>query len=64
MAVIKQDKKTIKVRVIFIASKCASSGNSLLDVLFTGPTLQPVLILLILNWRIFEYAFNGDVEKV
>ena len=38
--------------------------DSLNDILFTGPTLQPDLMLLISNWRIFKYVFNGDVEKM
>ncbi|XP_036340744.1 uncharacterized protein LOC118750117 [Rhagoletis pomonella] len=63
-AVIKPEKLTTKVRVVFNASKCTSSGNSLNDVLYTGPTLQPDLMLLILNWRMFKYVFNGDVEKM
>ncbi|XP_049315814.1 uncharacterized protein LOC125779230 [Bactrocera dorsalis] len=63
-AVIKPDKKTTKVRVVFNASKSSSSGNSLNDILFTGPALQPDLMLLILNWRIYKYVFNGDVEKM
>ncbi|XP_054083224.1 uncharacterized protein LOC128920268 isoform X1 [Zeugodacus cucurbitae] len=62
--VIRPDKITTKVRVVFNASKCTSSGKSLNDVLYTGPTLQPDLMLLILNWRMFKYVFNGDVEKM
>ena len=46
-AVVNQIKKTIKVRVVFNAS--TSSRNSLNDILFTGPTLQPDLMPLILQ---------------
>ncbi|XP_050340167.1 uncharacterized protein LOC126766422 [Bactrocera neohumeralis] len=62
--VIRPDKITTKVRVIFNASKCTNSGKSLNDILYTGTTLQPDLMLLILNWRMFKYVFNGDVEKM
>uniref|UniRef100_W8AH72 Peptidase A2 domain-containing protein n=1 Tax=Ceratitis capitata TaxID=7213 RepID=W8AH72_CERCA len=63
-AVVKPDKVTTKVRVVFNASKTSSSGNSLNDVLHTGPSLQPDLMLLILQWRMYRYVFNGDIEKM
>ncbi|XP_036322247.1 uncharacterized protein LOC118736259 [Rhagoletis pomonella] len=63
-AVVKPEKKTTKVRVVFNASKKSGSGYSLNDVLCTGPTLQPDLMLLILKWRTYKFVFNGDVEKM
>ncbi|XP_017485298.1 PREDICTED: uncharacterized protein LOC108373869 isoform X2 [Rhagoletis zephyria] len=63
-AVVKPEKRTTKVRVVFNASKKSTSGNSLNDVLYTGPTLQPDLMLLILKWRTYQFVFNGDVEKM
>ena len=62
--VIRPDKITTNVRILFNASKCTSWGKSRNDVLYyTGPTLQPDIKLLILNWRIFKYVFNGDLKK-
>ncbi|XP_017481434.1 PREDICTED: uncharacterized protein LOC108377116 [Rhagoletis zephyria] len=45
-AVVKPDKVTSYVRVVFNASKTSDSGKSLNDVLHTGPRLQPDLMLL------------------
>ena len=44
-AVIKAESTTTKVRVVFNASSASSNGNSLNDVLYTGPALQNDLIL-------------------
>ncbi|XP_017493933.1 PREDICTED: uncharacterized protein LOC108382046 [Rhagoletis zephyria] len=63
-AVVKPEKKTAKLRVVFNASKKSGSGYSLNDVLCTGPTLQPDLMLLILKWRTYKFVFNSDVEKM
>ncbi|XP_067620476.1 uncharacterized protein [Eurosta solidaginis] len=63
-AVLKPDSKTTKVRVVFNASKRSHSGISLNDVLHTGPVLQNDLMVVILNWRLYKYVFNGDIEKM
>ncbi|XP_059223101.1 uncharacterized protein LOC131996917 [Stomoxys calcitrans] len=63
-AVVKPDSTTTKVRVVFNASSRASNGKSLNDVLHTGPVLQQDLVVLILNWRLFRYVFNGDITKM
>ncbi|XP_036345547.1 uncharacterized protein LOC118754771, partial [Rhagoletis pomonella] len=63
-AVIKPEKRTTKVRVVFNASKKSGTGNSLNDILHTGPTLLPDLMLLVLKWRTYQYVFNGHVEKM
>ncbi|XP_075150553.1 uncharacterized protein LOC142224657 [Haematobia irritans] len=59
-AVVKPERRSTKVRVVFNASRKTSSGNSLYDVLHVGPTLQSDLITLILRWRLF----TGDIEKM
>ncbi|XP_059223375.1 uncharacterized protein LOC131997094 [Stomoxys calcitrans] len=61
---VKPDSTTTKVRVVFNASSRASNGKSLNDVLHTGPVLQQDLVVLILNWRLFRYVFNGDITKM
>lgn len=63
-AVLRPESRTTKVRVVFNASKSSNSGNSLNDVLYTGPTLQTDLTFLILNWRLYQFVFNGDIEKM
>lgn len=63
-AVVKPDRITTKVRVVFNASSKTSSGNSLNDALYVGPTLQQDLVVLILKWRLFKVVFNADVQKM
>ncbi|XP_037821723.1 uncharacterized protein LOC119610536 [Lucilia sericata] len=62
--VIKLDRKTTKLRVVFNASNKTSNGNSLNDCLFVGPTLQADLVLLILRWRFFRFVFNCDITQM
>ncbi|XP_075158210.1 uncharacterized protein LOC142231486 [Haematobia irritans] len=63
-AVVKPDRTSTKVRVVFNASKKTTSGFSLNDVLYTGPAKQNDLMNVILNWRFFKYVFNGDIQKM
>ncbi|XP_036344598.1 uncharacterized protein LOC118753833 [Rhagoletis pomonella] len=63
-SVIKPDSKSTKVRVVFNASKPSASGVSLNDILHIGPTLQTDLMIVILNWRLYRYVFNGDIQKM
>ncbi|XP_075154241.1 uncharacterized protein LOC142227692 [Haematobia irritans] len=63
-AVFKPQSVSTKVRVVFNASKRTTSGVSLNDVLHVGPTLQSDLMTLLLRWRLFQYVFNGDIEKM
>lgn len=62
--VINPDKQTTKLRVVFNASFKTSSGKSLNDLLYVGPTLQLDLVLLILRWRIFKFVFNSDITQM
>ncbi|XP_059226988.1 uncharacterized protein LOC131998556 [Stomoxys calcitrans] len=63
-AVIKPDRLTTKLRVVFNASSPSSNRRSLNDNLFAGPILQQDLVLQILKWRFFKYVFNADVTKM
>ncbi|XP_059224869.1 uncharacterized protein LOC131997670 [Stomoxys calcitrans] len=63
-AVIKPDRLTTKLRVVFNASSPSSNKKSLNDSLFSGPILQQDLVLQILKWRFFKYVFNADVTKM
>ncbi|XP_075150572.1 uncharacterized protein LOC142224672 [Haematobia irritans] len=63
-AVIKPERTTTKVRVVFNASSPSSTGVSLNDVLYTGPVLQNDLTILILKWRFYQYVLNGDIQKM
>ncbi|XP_075152891.1 uncharacterized protein LOC142226662 [Haematobia irritans] len=63
-AIVKPERRSTKVRVVFNASKRTSSGVSLNDVLHIGPTLQLDLTTIILRWRLYKYVYCGDIEKM
>ncbi|XP_075150607.1 uncharacterized protein LOC142224703 [Haematobia irritans] len=63
-AVVKPERASTKVRVVFNASKKTSTGFSLIDILHTGPILQNDLMNIVLRWRVFQYVFNGDIQKM
>lgn len=63
-AVVKLDRITTKVRIVFNASSKTSNNNSLNDALHIGPTLQQDVIVLILKWRFYKIAFNADITKM
>lgn len=63
-AVIREDKTTTKVRVVFDASCKGSNGVSLNDLLMVGPTLQPELRHLIMCWRKYPVCLIADIVKM
>lgn len=60
----KPSSTTTKCRVVFDASSKSSNGKSLNDILCIGPRLQNDLTAILINWRMFEYAFTCDMEKM
>lgn len=63
-AVIKESSETTKLRVVFDASCKSSNGKSLNDQLYVGPTIQNDLFTQLIQWRKYEIAFTGDIEKM
>lgn len=63
-AVIREDKDTTKVRVVFNASQAGKNGVSLNDDLLVGPTIQPDLRHLILQWRLSRICLTADIIKM
>lgn len=63
-AVIKEDSVTTKLRVVFDASCKTSNGRSLNDILCIGPALQNDLSGVLINWRVHEYVFTTDIQKM
>lgn len=59
-----RDSTTSSHRVVFNASQCTSSGESLNDYMCKGPNLQKDLLTLILEWRQYKIAFTADIEKM
>ena len=63
--VVRADKSTTKVRMVFDASSSAkkSQALSLNDYLFSGPSLTSPLIDVIIRFRAFFYVIVADIEK-
>ncbi|XP_037931148.1 uncharacterized protein LOC119665960 [Teleopsis dalmanni] len=62
--VLKPDSTTTKLRVVFDASSKTTSGQSLNDLLHTGPTVQSELLSILLRFRLPRYVFTTDIEKM
>ncbi len=61
-AVVRQDKETTKVRVVYDTS--AKSGwPSLNDCLFTGPKFDQKILDILLRFRSYSAALTVDIEK-
>lgn len=63
-AVIREDKITTKVRVVFDASCLDSSGVSLNSELMVGPTIQSDLRHIIMRWRLHPICLVADIVKM
>ena len=61
-AVIRKDKNTTKLRVVYNAST-RSGGPALNDSLYTGPPLAENIFDTLLRFRVNRVALTGDVEK-
>nr|XP_049697145.1 uncharacterized protein LOC126054685 [Helicoverpa armigera] len=63
-AVIREDKTTTKVRVVFNASEKNKNGISLNDTLMVGPTLQADLRHTVMKWRVHRIGIVADIIKM
>ena len=63
-AVFKHSSTTTKIRVVFDGSAATTSGTSLNQSLLVGPTLQPTLNNLLLQFRTYPIALNADISKM
>ena len=61
-AVIRTDKPTTKLRVVYDAS-AKSDGVALNDCVYSGPPLAENIFDVLLRFRISQVALTGDVEK-
>ena len=63
-AVVRQNAQTTKVRVVYDASaKDLKSNTSLNDCLHIGPSLNPLLLDILLRFRVNRVALVVDIEK-
>ncbi|XP_028170489.1 uncharacterized protein LOC114360115 [Ostrinia furnacalis] len=63
-AVVRDDKTTTKVRVVFNASEKNKKGVSLNDTLMIGPTIQADLRHTVMRWREHPIALVADIVKM
>ena len=61
-AVIRHDKETTKLRVVYDAS-ARSGGPSLNDCLYTGPKFNQKILDILLRFRSYQIALTADIEK-
>lgn len=62
--VIREDKTTSKVRIVFDGSCQGTNGVSLNDELLVGPRLQPDLRHIIMRWRQHKICLIADIVKM
>ncbi|XP_055708965.1 uncharacterized protein LOC129805218 [Phlebotomus papatasi] len=62
--VMKESSLTTKLRVVYNASAKSSSGYSLNDLLLIGPTIQPELSVILLQFRLRPFAMTADISKM
>lgn len=62
-AVIKQERLTTKLRIVFDASSHQSRQLSLNDCLWPGINLNANLFDLLINFRLYKIAISADIEK-
>ena len=62
-AVIKEDRETTKLRIVFDGSARDAKGTSLNECLDSGPNLNPEIVHLLLKFRTHKIVLTSDVEK-
>ncbi|XP_064486068.1 uncharacterized protein LOC135398613 [Ornithodoros turicata] len=62
-AIIKRERETTKIRIVFDASSSSSNDPSLNDVLHAGPSLNPDMLHVMIKFRANTIALTADVEK-
>ncbi|KAK6181726.1 hypothetical protein SNE40_009523 [Patella caerulea] len=62
-AVLRNDKSTTKVRIVFDASAKVNQNASLNDCLYVGQSLNQKILDIILRFRTYPIALTGDIEK-
>ena len=60
--VIRMDKETTKIRVVYDAS-AKRNGPNLNDCLYAGPPLTPLILEVLIRFRAHTVALTADIEK-
>lgn len=61
-AVVRQDKKTTKIRAVFDAS-CGINGPSLNECLYSGPNLLGKIFDILIRFRLNKVAITADIKQ-
>ncbi len=63
-AVLKPDKATTKLRIVYDASaKSSKENNSLNECLYRGPVLLRDLCGILMRFRLYDIGIVADIEK-
>ena len=62
-AVVRQDKSTTRVRIVYDASANSSNSPSLNDCLLKGPKFNQLIFDLLVRFRAYKIALTADLEK-
>ena len=62
-AVVRGDKETTKVRIVYDASAKVDGHPSLNDCLFVGPKFNQRILDILLRFRCYPIALTADIEK-
>lgn len=62
--IVKPESTSSKLRIVFDAGAKTSTGISLNDILHTGAKLYSDLLGILLKFRLFPVALNGDITKM
>ena len=63
IGVVKQERQTTKLRIVYDASSKVQGEVSLNDCLHPGPNLAPLIFDVLLKFRVHKIALIGDLEK-
>ena len=61
--IIRTDKSTSKIRIVYDASSSAKEEISLNHCLLPGPSLTPLIFYILLRFRVYKTGLTGDLEK-
>lgn len=63
-AISRPESTTTKTRVVFDGTCKGSNQLCINDLLYCGPTVQPLLVTIVINFRRPKYAVTADIEKM
>ncbi len=61
-AVVRSDKTTTKLRIVYDASSKEAEVPSLNDCLYKGPSFNQLILDILLRFRVFKYVLTADLE--